>query len=59
MKHGSWLNIVEGLFSKMARSFLKHIRVESKEELKKRILQGVAEINKDPVIHRWTNFDLA
>ena len=25
--HGSWLNIVETLFGKMARTFLKHIRV--------------------------------
>lgn len=58
-RHGSWLNIVEGLFSKMARSFLKHIRVESLEELKKRILQGISEINAEPVIHRWTNFEFA
>ena len=58
-KHGSWLNIVEGLFSKMARSFLKYIRVTSIEELKARILQGVAEINADPVVHRWTNFEFA
>src|SRR5277367_5728699 len=28
-KHGSWLNIVETLFGKMARSFLRHIRVKS------------------------------
>ncbi|MGH7240613.1 MAG: IS630 family transposase [Candidatus Saccharimonadales bacterium] len=56
-KHGSWLNIVEGLFSKMARTFLKHIRVESLDELKQRILQGVAEINAEPVVHRWTNFE--
>jgi len=58
-KHGSWLNIVEGLFSKMARSFLKHIRVDSLEELKARILRGVAEMNEEPVIHRWTNFEFA
>lgn len=57
--HGSWLNIVEGLFSKMARSFLKHIRVDSLEELRKRILLGVAEINSDAVIHRWSNFEFA
>ena len=31
-KHGSWLNLVETLFSKMARTFLKHIRVNSKQE---------------------------
>ena len=33
-KHGSWLNLVEGFFSKMARSMLRHIRVASKAELK-------------------------
>ena len=56
-KHGSWLNVVETLFGKMARTFLKHIRVSSWEELKERILKGVAEINQSPVVHRWTKFD--
>ena len=31
-KHGSWLNLVEGFFSKLARSVLRHIRVASKQE---------------------------
>jgi transposase len=57
-KHGSWLNIVETLFGKMARTFLKAIRVESKEELRQRILQGIHEINMEPVVHRWKKFDL-
>src|SRR3984885_4355105 len=35
-KHASWLNLVEGFFSKMARSMLRHIRVASKAELKAR-----------------------
>jgi transposase len=56
-KHGSWLNIVETLFGKMARSFLRHIRVQSLDELKARILLGVAEINTAPVVHRWKNFE--
>jgi transposase len=56
-KHGSWLNIVETLFGKMARSFLRHIRVQSLDELKARILKGIAEINAAPVVHRWKNFD--
>jgi transposase len=55
-KHGSWLNIVETLFGKMARTFLRHIRVQSWEELRERILKGVAEINADPVVHRWRKF---
>ena len=29
-KHGSWLNLIEGFFSKFARSVLRHIRVTSK-----------------------------
>jgi len=55
--HGSWLNIVETLFGKMTRTFLRGIRVQSKEELKERILQGIAEINETPVVHRWKAFD--
>jgi transposase len=56
--HGSWLNIIETFFSKIARTFLKHIRVDSKEELKKRILKGIDEINAEPVVHRWKKTDL-
>ena len=57
-KHGSWLNLIECVFSKMARTFLRHIRVKSKEELKTRILKGIAEINASPVVFRWNKFDL-
>ena len=57
-KHGSWLNLIECVFSKMARTFLCHIRVQSKEELKARILKGIAEINESPVVFRWNKFDL-
>lgn len=55
--HGSWLNLVETLFGKMARSFLRQIRVQSWEELRERILRGIAEINAAPVVHRWKKFD--
>jgi hypothetical protein len=55
--HGSWLNIVETLFGKMARTFLRHIRVQSWEELRHRILKGIEEINADPVVHRWKKFE--
>jgi transposase len=57
-KHGSWLNLVETLFGKMAHTFLRQIRVKSKAELRERILLGMAEINAAPVVHRWKNFDL-
>jgi transposase len=57
-KHGSWLNLIECAFSKMARTFLRHIRVTSKEDLKQRILKGIAEINAAPVVFRWNKFDL-
>ena len=55
--HGSWLNLAETLFGKMARTFLRHIRVQSAEELRQRILRGIAEINEAPVVHRWKAFD--
>jgi transposase len=55
-KHGSWLNLVETLFGKMARTFLRHIRVDSKSELKERIMKGISEINAAPVVHRWSKF---
>jgi transposase len=53
-KHGSWLNLVEGFFSKMARSMLRHIRVASKAELKSRIMAYLDDVNSEPVIHTWT-----
>ena len=52
-KHGSWLNMIEMFFSKITRSFLRHIRVDSKEELIERIYKGIAEINQEPVVFRW------
>lgn len=58
-KHGSWLNLVESLFSKMARTFLKFIRVESKEELKDRIHKWVDEVNESPVVYSWKKFNFA
>lgn len=53
-RHGSWLNLIEMFFSKMARTMLRGIRVSSKQELKDRILQFIEEINADPVIFKWT-----
>ena len=56
-KHGSWLNLAENLFGKMARTFLRHIRVSSWDELRRRILLGIHEMNEQPVVFRWTKFD--
>lgn len=56
-KHGSWLNLIESAFSKMARSFLRHIRVASLDELKQRILKGIDEMNAHPVRFQWRSFD--
>jgi len=53
-KHGSWLNLVEGFFSKLARSVLRHIRVASKQELKDRIMAAIDEFNRYPVVHTWS-----
>jgi transposase len=53
-KHGSWLNLIEGFFSKFARSVLRHIRVASRHELKERIMAGIEDVNRHPVIHTWS-----
>jgi hypothetical protein len=51
---GSWLNLVEGSFSKFARSVLRHIRVAQKQELKERIIAGIKHVNRYPVVHTWS-----
>lgn len=51
--HGSWLNLIEAFFSKISRSFLRHIRVHSKQELMERIYRGIEQINQEPVIYKW------
>ena len=58
-KHGSWLNLIETFFAKISRTFLKNIRVQSKQELQERIRKGIEEINAAPVVHQWQNVDVA
>ena len=52
--HGSWLNLIEGFFSKMTRSVLRHIRVSSKHELKQRLMDFINDVNREPIVHRWS-----
>lgn len=52
--HGSWLNMVEGFFSKLTRQMLYGIRVSSKEELENRIYQYFDEINQVPIPYHWS-----
>jgi transposase len=52
-KHGSWLNIIESFFGKLARKMLRGIRVKSKNELAERILSCIDMINESPVVYRW------
>jgi len=59
-KRGSWLNLIEGFFSKLTRSVLRHIRVASRQKLKDRLMAAVDDFNRHPVIHTWTyNLDRA
>lgn len=52
-KHGSWLNIIETFFAKMTHTFLRGIRVSSKQELKDRMKHYLEEVNDQPVVFRW------
>ncbi len=51
--HGSWLNLIESFFAKMAKTMPRGIRVDSKAELVHRVLQYLEEVNKEPVVHTW------
>ena len=53
-KHGSWLNMIESFFSKMTKQRLKGIRVETKEELERRIYLYFDEVNREPVVYHWS-----
>lgn len=52
-KHGSWLNLVEGFFSKLTRQMLKGIRVKTKDELVQRIYKYFDEVNEEPIVYQW------
>ena len=52
-KHGSWLNLVEGFFSKLTRQMLREIRVAHKEELIERLYKYFEEINDSPIVYHW------
>lgn len=52
--HGSWLNMVEGFFSKLTKQMLNGIRVSSKDELESRIYQYFEEINEVPIPYHWS-----
>lgn len=52
-KHGSWLNLVESFFGKLAKTLLRGIRVNSKAELRARIELYLREVNEEPVVFKW------
>lgn len=52
-RHGSWLNLVEGFFSKLTRQMLKGLRVKTRDELVQRIYKYFNEVNEEPVIYHW------
>lgn len=56
-RNGAWLNLVESAFSRMARSFLRHIRGTGLDELRQRILQGIDEMNAQPPRMQWQHPD--
>lgn len=51
--HGSWLNLIEGFFGKLAKTMLRGIRVNSKAELAERVLAYLAQVNQEPRVHVW------
>jgi hypothetical protein len=45
--HSSWMNPIEGVFSKLSRAYLKDLRVDSIEELEDVIIGAINELNAD------------
>jgi len=52
-KHASWLNIIESFFSKIVRSILRGIRVDSINELKERVSKYIDQIDEKPIVFEW------
>lgn len=52
-KHASWLNLIEVFFSKMSRTVLRGLRVDSKADLRQRIDKYFKEVNRCPVVFTW------
>jgi transposase len=54
--HSSWMNPIEGIFSKLSRGYLKDLRVESIDELGDVILGGLKELNESKKPANWDAF---
>ena len=54
LKYGFWLNMIENFISKMTKQMLKGIKVESKEELKRRIYLYFEEVSRESIVYDWT-----
>jgi len=52
-KHGSWTNLIEVFFGKVSRESLRLFRVESKMELKGKIVKYLEEVHLAPVVFKW------
>jgi len=52
-KHASWLNAIENFFSKITRNLLGTIKVESTDELRKRIDLYIDQLNEEPPGPSW------
>ena len=59
-RHGSWPDLVEGVFSKVIRQMPCGIRVSSKDEPEERILRHHGEVDVEPVVcrRRWSLPDM-
>jgi hypothetical protein len=53
-KHGSWFNIIEGFFSKVRPLYPASHPGAPQHELKERIMAGIDDVNRHPVIHTWS-----
>ena len=54
--HSSWLNPIEGVFSRLVRGYLKNLRVNSLDELNRTIIAAIDDLNMHPKPLKWDRF---
>ena len=52
-REGSRLNLIEVFFSKLTRSLLRAMRVQSRNELVEGIHRCITQMNHEPVVFTW------
>ncbi|HRN70276.1 MAG TPA: transposase [Candidatus Woesebacteria bacterium] len=54
--HSSWMNPIEGTFSKLQRGYLRNLRANDVPDLQTHIFKAIEEMNESPRAPNWDKF---